>query len=115
MTRLPNPQLALQWRERLERFDQSELTVADFCELEGYSTASFYQWRRKLRDGEFPDTPAFVPVDLDSSVLPCEVRSRVEIDLPGGAIVKVPSGATTADQRQLIAAIVQATFGERNS
>ena len=35
MARLPNPQLAQQWRERLERFDHSELTIAEFCELEG--------------------------------------------------------------------------------
>ncbi len=48
MTRFPNPQLARQWRERLDRFAHSELTIAEFCELEGYSPASFYQWRRKL-------------------------------------------------------------------
>ncbi len=114
MTRLPNPQLALQWRKRLDRFDQSELTITEFCELEGYSTASFYQWRRKLRDGELPDAPAFVRVDLDSSDLPCGVHRSIEIALPGGAIVKVPSGATVTEQRGLIAAIVQATSAEVN-
>ena len=112
MTRFPNLQLALQWRGRLDRFDQSELTIAEFCELEGYSTASFYQWRRKLRAGELPDAPAFVPVDLDTVDLPSGVQQRIEIDLPGGAIVKVPSGANTAEQRELIAAIVQATSAE---
>ena len=115
MTRLPDPQLALQWRERLDRFDQSELTIADFCELEGYSTASFYQWRRKLRVGERSQAPAFIPVDLDSSDLPCTVPGSVEISLPGGAIVKVPCGATMAEQRDLIAAIVQATTTEVES
>ena len=61
MTRLPNPQLALQWRERLDRFDQSELTVAGFCEQEGCSTASFYQWRRRLRDaGKRPWQPGLM-------------------------------------------------------
>lgn len=115
MPRFANPHVALQWRERLDRFDQSELTIADFCQLEGYSTASFYLWRRKLRAGELPDAPAFVPVDLDSSDLPSGVQQRIEIDLPGGAIVKVPSGATTAEQRELIAAIVQATSGEVDS
>ena len=115
MTRLPNPQLALQWRERLDRFDHSELTIAEFCELEGYSTASFYQWRRKLRTVELPMAPAFVPVDFDSSDLGGRVHRGVEIDLPGGAIVKVPSGATTAERRELIAAIVQATSAEVDS
>lgn len=115
MTRLPDPQLALQWRERLARFDQSELTIAEFCELEGYSTASFYQWRRKLRAGELPDAPAFIPVHLDSSDLGYRADRRIEIDLPGGATVKVPSGATVTEQRGLIAAIVQATSVEVDS
>jgi hypothetical protein len=39
----------------------------------------------------------------------------VQIDLPGGAIVRVPSGATVAEQRGLIAAIVQATSTEVDS
>jgi len=38
MTRLPDPKLALQWRERLDRIEYSELTVAQFYQLEGYST-----------------------------------------------------------------------------
>lgn len=36
------------WRERLQRFSASNLTVVRFCEREGVSTASFYQWRRRL-------------------------------------------------------------------
>ena len=109
MARLPNPQLALQWRERLERFDHSELTIAEFCDLEGCSTASFYQWRQKVRSGELQTKPAFVAVDLDTSDLAGRAGRGIEIDLPGGAIVKVPVGATRAEQRQLIEAVVQAT------
>ena len=115
MTRLPNPQLAQQWRDRLGRFDRSELTIAEFCELEGYSTASFYQWRRKLGASQLAVAPAFVPVDLDSSDLGDRANRRTEIDLPGGATVKIPSGATVTEQRALIAAIVQATSPEVNS
>ncbi len=115
MARLPNPQLAQQWRERLERFDHSGLTIAEFCELEDYSTASFYQWRRKLRSGELQMAPAFVPVDFNSSDLEGRAQRGVEIDLPGGAIVKVPVGATTDEQRQLIQAVVQATSAEVSS
>lgn len=89
MARLPDPQLARQWRERLDRFEHSELTVAKFCEVEGYSTASFYQWRRKLRDEKSPGDPAFIPVQLNAGELLCEARRGFEIDLPGGATVKV--------------------------
>ena len=37
MARLPDPQLARRWRERLDRFEHSDLTVEKFCEFEGYS------------------------------------------------------------------------------
>lgn len=109
MTRLPNPQLARQWRERFERFDQSELTVAEFCELEGYSTGSFYQWRRKLDAEEPCEPPSFIPVSLGSNDLEDRSDRRIEIELPGGATVRLAIQATPAEQRQLIAAIVQAT------
>lgn len=112
MARLPDPQLARQWRQRLDRFEHSDLTVAEFCEVEGYSTASFYQWRRKLCDGKSPGDPAFIPVQFGAGELLCEARRGFEIDLPGGATVKVPPGATTAERRELIADIVQATSDE---
>ncbi|TWT92267.1 IS66 family insertion sequence element accessory protein TnpA [Neorhodopirellula pilleata] len=49
MNAFPNPELARQWRERIERFDDAGTTIAEFCHAEGYSVASFYQWRRRLR------------------------------------------------------------------
>lgn len=108
-TRFPNPLLARQWRERFERFDQSELTVAQFCELEGCSTGSFYQWRRKLDAAEPCQTASFIPVSLVSNDLADRCDQRIAIELPGEAMVRIPSGATKTEQRQLIAAIVQAT------
>jgi len=115
MSRYPDPQLARQWRERLDRFDRSEWTVAEFCQREGYSTASFYQWRRKLRSVGPQVAPAFVPVQLDASDLQGGVRRVVEIDLPGGAVVKLPAGATADESCELIVAIVQATTRELRS
>jgi len=38
------------WSERLRRFERCELTLAAFCEAEGVSTPSFYQWRRRQTD-----------------------------------------------------------------
>jgi transposase len=37
------------WREIVDRQVQSGSTVAEFCEREGLSVASFYGWRSKLR------------------------------------------------------------------
>ena len=109
MTRLPNPRLAQQWRQRLEQFDQSELSIAAFCELEGYSQASFYQWRRRLAADATPGAPTFVPVDLTGHD-PKEHRdASIEIELPGGARIKIPGGVELPQYRNLITAIVEVT------
>lgn len=109
MSRFPNPLLAQQWRQRLERFEHSDLTIAEFCELEGYSPASFYQWRRRLAVIERADAPTFVPIDLAGHDSERCVPSPIEVQLPGGALIQLPSGTCPADYRSLIAAVVDAT------
>lgn len=115
MAQFPNPQLAQQWRKRLERFDLSDLTIADFCQLEGYSAASFYQWRRRLTDVEQPNVPTFVPVDLPTRDLQQPVPGSIEVILPGGARIHLPAGSELPDCRDLIHAVVDATAGRGNS
>lgn len=34
MSRLADPELVTLWRARLQRFEQSQLTMAEFCEVE---------------------------------------------------------------------------------
>jgi hypothetical protein len=36
------------WLDRLNRFSQSDRTVAEFCGAECVSVPSFYQWKRRL-------------------------------------------------------------------
>ena len=43
-----NPAKVRQWRDRLERYQKSGQTVARFCQKEGISAPSFYQWKKKL-------------------------------------------------------------------
>lgn len=38
------------WRDLLRRQADSGMTVVAFCEREGVSTASFYNWRRRLAE-----------------------------------------------------------------
>ena len=49
MSRTSDPKKLTVWRERFERFSSSGLAVRRFCAREGVSTASFYNWRKKLR------------------------------------------------------------------
>ena len=87
----------LDWQERLESFDASDLTLEVFCLKEGVSRSAFYRWKDRLRDGipepivaekaaqdraESAEGAAFVPISLKAS--------PVEIELPNGGIVRLP-------------------------
>ena len=37
-----------EWRKRLERFQSSGLTIAQFCRNENIPTHTFYYWGRRL-------------------------------------------------------------------
>lgn len=77
------------WGDRIERFEQTSQTVAQFCAAEGVSTASFYQWRRKLR-ANAPATPAlakFVPVEL-AARSQAKAATAMSVEFPGGVCVR---------------------------
>jgi hypothetical protein len=84
------------WRGLVQKFDLSGLSVSRFCAVEGLNESNFYSWRKviKQRDKEqvsavLDDKPEvrnslFVPLRVQN------VESQVlEIELPGGALVKV--------------------------
>jgi hypothetical protein len=78
------------WRLRLQRFQSSGLSVSQFCAREQVSQPSFYQWRKRLQLAPTrPSAPTFLPVRLTQS-------AAVEIHLPNGARVSVPSGNAEA-------------------
>ena len=112
MSQLPNPNLAQQWRERIERFGQSKLTIAAFCRLEGCSPASFYHWRRRLRaDQTGKHTAAFVAVELPASNHRAQLAQHstggLQIELPGGAIARLDHDATDEQRCRLIKNIIE--------
>jgi hypothetical protein len=84
------------WERRLGEFDRGGATVAAFCAREGVSVASFYQWRRKLAAGNARQRKAGASRSPGGEVrfLPIEIAggtSSVEVLLPGGAKLLVPS------------------------
>jgi hypothetical protein len=78
------------WRDRLERQTRSGCSIVEFCRREGVSTASFYAWRSRLSAAD-ESPPLFVPMELATANLP---YGGVRIDLPGGAIVRLPAEAS---------------------
>ena len=87
-----DPRVSAQWRERLDRFESSQVTLADFCQSEGITASAFYYWRRKLSSRK--TRAESVEPSLDSSFLPVQVSSgsQIEFAFPNGTIMRLPPG-----------------------
>ena len=106
-----DPAKQREWCERLQRFAECGVTIAAFCEREGVSVPSFYQWRRKLAaagNARQRKSGAARSAAGEVRFLPIEIAggtSSVEVLLPGGAKLLVPSHEHEA-LRTIIAALV---------
>jgi transposase-like protein len=103
MGRVANVETIVAWRERLRRQGRSGFSVAEFCRRGSVSPASFYAWRKRLKD-ENKDSPQplFVPVAMDL----VEGPSGVQIELPGGAVVRLSAMASA----ELVATAIRAAL-----
>ena len=92
-----------EWRHRLARFRPGEMTIGAFCAAEGVSTASFYQWRRRLTDerGGPSQEGGFRPIQ----VIEAAASGGVTVRLPGDVAIELGTNLTIIDHvvRQLVA------------
>jgi hypothetical protein len=93
------------WRQRLERFAGWTGTVAEFCRREGVTQPTFYQWRKRLSLAgvparskgarSFPNAVRTVEHARQKLApfveLSLAARATVDIELPNGAVVRVPA------------------------
>ena len=100
-----------EWQRRLDRYEQSELSVELFCLQEGTSRSSFYRWTRQLREG-IPQEPTAEVADSEQAesgeavFLPITLKaSPVEIELPNGGIVRLPLNVGQAVLVDVIGAV----------
>jgi transposase-like protein len=109
MGRKPSPSTEAVWRERLASFRDCSLTVKEFCQQEGVSEPSFYQWRKRLGQGRpaAKRTPPsggeptktiqslpFLPVKVGSAGDDRNAAFRsawAEVELPNGVRIRVPA------------------------
>lgn len=115
------------WRKRLERFIGWPGTAAEFCRREGVTQASFYVWRKRLSPGgRSGPGRAIAATELEESRVAAERGRRgsarfvelsvtgtawVEIELPNGAVVRVPAERDTALRVAISAAGEWGTHG----
>ena len=103
------------WRGILRRQAEGGLSICRFCAAEGISEASFYAWRKKLRERQHDgararqsrvreeavsdDARLFVPLKL------LETVATLEIVHPHGCRIQVTGEVNPVALRQVIAAL----------
>jgi putative transposase len=90
------------WRSVISRFEESGLTVSQFCAGEGLGAASLYRWRsrlsspvtrRKRRARAEPVMAAPRGDFLDLGTLSSSTaRMQVRLELGGGVVVHITRG-----------------------
>lgn len=93
------------WRQRLQLWQRSGLSVSAFCQRYHLALPSFYAWRRtlRLRDAQAatPATPVtFVPVHVrhDHPQPP----ALLELVLANGRCLRIPHGYDPVQLRQFV-------------
>ncbi|MEM0926912.1 MAG: transposase [Planctomycetota bacterium] len=90
MPRSSEPDAFVRWSRLIDLHAQSDLTIADFCDSHGVSTASFYQWRRRIRDRnqmQQSETPGrFLAVQVDP---PQPAPQHVTVRFPCGTRIEL--------------------------
>jgi hypothetical protein len=92
------------WRRAIRDQQRSGLSVRDYCKREGLKDGAFRWWRQELprrdrgasvapRDERTEPAPAFLPVRVvDPEGSAPRPAPPIEIVLPDGSIVRVPTG-----------------------
>ena len=88
MARLPDPAVHQRWSLLIQQYERSDLTIADFCDLHGTSTASFYQWRQKLRSRADPQGE-FLAIEVSQ---PRSSTHDVRVRFPCGTQIELEAG-----------------------
>ncbi len=79
------------WTNRLERYANCDLTVADFCQQEQVSVANFYYWKRRIARRDQQTRLATMPLDDKTKTTSAIAKTR-----PQFAELVVNSQATSA-------------------
>lgn len=104
MSRLSDPVRHQLWNDRIARFQQSQLSVAEFCRLEAIPVSCFYQWKKKLVQPQQQATPEFLPVRIKTAPLaPMPV-----IKLRGGVSIELPADIHRRQLSELLTACIDA-------
>lgn len=88
-----------EWRARIAEQERSGLSVEQFCKQAGFSTWSFYRWRKRLRGS---DPVRFALVDRAAERPEAGNTADLEIVLATGDRLAIRSGVDKATLRTVL-------------
>lgn len=97
-----------QWRKRIAEQQTSGLSVEAFCRAQGIASSTFFARRQRLREA---DRPAFVEVTAETEsaeatrLMEAPCHASLEVLLPGGVVVRVPSAFDMVTLRRVVEAL----------
>src|SRR3954454_3118808 len=104
-----DPRKEQHWRQLLERWQDSGLSVRVFCRRHRLAEPTFYAWRRTLAQLPSPDAAAaepltFVSLDIRHDT-PSPPAPALELVLGNGRLLRIPQGFDPAALRALLAVL----------
>lgn len=99
-----------------QRYKESGLSVAAFCENEIIAPSTFHFWKKKLKDRN--RLPGFIPIVIDKSPSSCQRglcdklsrnsysgqgnETSIEVEFPNGIIIRLKNKADLSGLKELI-------------
>lgn len=114
----------IKWTDRLLRFQNANCTVAQFCQAEGVSIASFYKWKRQLNRQPSNTQPTGTARDEDGRCAADKRSAFHAVQLGGGCstwqtvlTVSLPNGSQiqVADHSPTIQTVIRELLGAENA
>ena|SRR5580698_825809 len=99
--------LAQEWRERLDDFAESEMTVQEWCDFNRLSLHQYYYWRRRLAfaNPQKAASPHFLAVEvMETPPLPISPPAGIRIRI-AGAEIQVERGFDPLMLRAIVTAL----------
>lgn len=110
------------WRRRIRRFENSTMTVPQFCDQEGVSRSAFYIWRKKVKAQAVGgigvatvDDRTREPRPISgkfASVIVSAAQPPVAVRLPGDVCLELP-GDNLAALQAVVAEVMQQAAAAR--
>ena len=82
------------WQMVIETWQNSGMSISKFCKAEGLAEGTFYNWRKKLTDGQSQTNKQAVkkPSAFIKVAIPRSDHALLELELSSGNTLRICSG-----------------------